>query len=252
MVDKIREFSCQYSNQIRKKHKSWHDGKLRYYSSSNRFVLYDENNKQIGSAFITNNRKLVGYLDPENFEKEEHHIFGSFLVVLLGELVCEQKPLPLPKLNGTTRDDSADPVIVKRENENEFVSKGVKKPGRVLKSNISPKNSSSLAISLLQPFKPPRVVDQEKLMNSQSSVVVKKETIADIEQKCSRRNFAPSKFASPSNHESGEDELANVRAASPIPSSLDPVVYMKESNGILKTGRLRKKTYTIRNVPITL
>jgi len=89
MISHVVEYSCQYSDQIRKKHKTWHDGKLKYYAANNRFMLYpEESNVLISSNFITNSRDVSTILDAEGFNTVEHKIF-SRAVVIITEMLCE-------------------------------------------------------------------------------------------------------------------------------------------------------------------
>ena len=89
MISHVIEYNCQYSDQIRKKHKTWHDGKLKYYQANNRFMLYPEDsNVLISSNFISNQREVSTILDTEGFNMVEHKIFNR-AVVIITDVVCE-------------------------------------------------------------------------------------------------------------------------------------------------------------------
>ncbi|SCU83274.1 LADA_0C10506g1_1 [Lachancea dasiensis] len=79
----VKEFYCQYTNQLHKKHKSWHDGKLKYYQSTHKFQLYTiDDGILLGSGLVTNARRVERILDGSRFNKEEHKIFSQFLVMI--------------------------------------------------------------------------------------------------------------------------------------------------------------------------
>ncbi|AAS51034.2 ACL194Cp [Eremothecium gossypii ATCC 10895] len=82
-VSHVVEYFCQYTDQLRKKHKVWHDGKLKYYTLTNKFQLYtEEGGTLLGSEFVTNSRQLAHILDERGFGAEEHHIFAAFLIII--------------------------------------------------------------------------------------------------------------------------------------------------------------------------
>lgn len=83
MISHVIEYNCQYSDQIRKKHKTWHDGKLKYYQANNRFMLYPEDsNVLISSNFISNQREISTILDTQGFNTIEHKIFSRAVVII--------------------------------------------------------------------------------------------------------------------------------------------------------------------------
>lgn len=88
MLSHVVEFSCQYSEQVRKKQKVWHDGKLKYYQINNRFLLYTEDDTLLSSIFVTSAKELNVYIDEENFGVVEHNIFGRYVVVI-EEIIAE-------------------------------------------------------------------------------------------------------------------------------------------------------------------
>ncbi|CAI4062732.1 hypothetical protein N7582_002205 [Saccharomyces uvarum] len=85
MLSHIVEYECQYTDQIYKKRKIWHDGKLKYFQINNRFMLYTEkDNILLTSEFKTSSKELKAILNPEGFDIEEHRIFSQFLVIISG------------------------------------------------------------------------------------------------------------------------------------------------------------------------
>lgn len=88
MLSHVVEFSCQYSDQVRKKQKVWHDGKLRHYQINNRFLLYTTDDVLLSSVFVTSSKELKIYTDEDNFGIVEHNIFGRF-VVIIEEIIGE-------------------------------------------------------------------------------------------------------------------------------------------------------------------
>lgn len=86
----VQEYCCQYTDQVRKKHKTWHDGKLKFYTENNRFILYsDPDSTLLSSAFVTNSKELESILDQGSFGSAEHRIFGRYIVIL-EDLISEQ------------------------------------------------------------------------------------------------------------------------------------------------------------------
>ncbi|CCE92431.1 Mte1p TDEL_0E01880 [Torulaspora delbrueckii] len=82
------EYSCQYSDQVRKKHKTWHDGSIKFIKSTKRLTLYslDQRKQSLSSTFMTNSRDLEKVLDPRGFDVEEHRVFGRYVVIISGIL----------------------------------------------------------------------------------------------------------------------------------------------------------------------
>lgn len=94
------EYSCQYSDQVRKKHKTWHDGELKFTKSSKRLALYSVEEKKkllLSSTMITNSRDLERILDPGRFNVEEHRVFGRYVVIVNG---TASKPSVEPQRTG--------------------------------------------------------------------------------------------------------------------------------------------------------
>ena len=83
MLCHIVEYECQYTDQLYKKRKIWHDGRLKYFQLNNRFMLYTEkDNVLLASEFKINSKELKAILNPEGFDIEEHRIFSQFLVII--------------------------------------------------------------------------------------------------------------------------------------------------------------------------
>lgn len=79
----VREYSCQYTDQIRKKHKTWQDGKLKYFSTNNKFTLYsDPDSTLLSSGYVTNSKELGIVLDPAGFGRTEHKVFGRYVIII--------------------------------------------------------------------------------------------------------------------------------------------------------------------------
>lgn len=108
MLSQVQEYTCQYTDQIKKKHKVWHDGNLRYIESNNKFILYSENSRtQLANKVVPNAKEANKYLDPDGFGDSEHRIFGSYLVIV-EELVKEyEKEVQIGTVTKHTRDNSS-------------------------------------------------------------------------------------------------------------------------------------------------
>lgn len=246
----IKEFTCQYSDQIRKKHKTWHDGKLKYSEFNNRFQLFTEDGVQLSSKLLTNSKQVADILNDESYGIEEHRIFGSYFVIIL-ELSSEY-----------IRDESksANSAIIKSEygNRNKTPIGSVKQSQHIeLNQKRASKTIASVSDTAKKPFKRPIILShsQSNLQNThikadpdrrltedtrlrqEASDKASAERITAISQECFRSSLNVSQTT----------ELNEVSAA-----SLDPVEYIRQTNSILKTGRLRQKNYVIRNSPIVL
>ncbi|CAB4252574.1 similar to Saccharomyces cerevisiae YGR042W Putative protein of unknown function [Maudiozyma barnettii] len=169
MISHVVEYSCQYSDQIRKKHKTWHDGKLKYYAANNRFMLYpEESNVLISSNFITNSRDVSTILDAEGFNTVEHKIF-SRAVVIITEMLCEydrevqiQKAKESPILHMQRKDEN---IRILQDNyrtskKDSFLQNGQKDLRKriLIKKDYIRSNETgniSLALKFNKPFKPP-------------------------------------------------------------------------------------------------
>lgn len=121
------EYTCQYSDQVRKKHKTWHDGKLKVVQPSKRLTLHSLSNKTLlSSTIMTSDRELERILDPGDFGTAEHHIFGRYVVI-----ICE------------------------KEGEQEE-TRAAEPPVRRILAKPTSSNDHPLALRMNKPFKPPR------------------------------------------------------------------------------------------------
>ena len=156
MLSQIREYSCQYTGQIRKKHKSWHDGKLRYYEANNRFQLFDEEGKQLSSQFITNKRYLADILNEEDFGNKEHRIFGSYIVIiseLINQFERDEANVGCPSVVKSEFPASKElPPTQEMAHCKEGGIKG--RNGKLINTIPSLKEPNNLALRSNKPFKP--------------------------------------------------------------------------------------------------
>lgn len=153
MIPRVIEYNCQYTDQIRKKNKAWHDGKLKYFHANTRFTLYSiDDSKLLCSAFITNAKELEGILDPAGFNLEEHRIFGRYIVVI-SDKICEYDGEVMSQDNTNTEHQTknAHPKDEIRQNHK------VVRPFKISNN----KGGDSLALKINKPFKPPRKICKE-------------------------------------------------------------------------------------------
>lgn len=158
MIPRVIEYNCQYTDQIRKKHKAWHDGKLKYFHVNSRFILYSiDDGKLLCSAFITNVRELENILDPVGFNLEEHRIFGRFIIVI-SDKICEYDGEVMSQANTNIERQSPktrNPQSETKMRENRQVVKNI--------INSNSNSGNSLALKMNRPFKPPRrICNQSK------------------------------------------------------------------------------------------
>ncbi|SCU90566.1 LANO_0D09208g1_1 [Lachancea nothofagi CBS 11611] len=153
-ISHVREYYCQYTNQLHKKQKSWHDGKLKYYQLNQKFQLYTiEGGVLLSSGFITNLQRLEYILDDSGFNKEEHKIFSQFLVII-DCLQCEYDR----DVSGLANDSST-AYNLKKYSEDGAGAVGVSKVSckvRTQKSKL-PSHHDSLALVFNKPFRRPRI-----------------------------------------------------------------------------------------------
>lgn len=163
MLSHVLEFNCQYSADVRKKHKIWHDGKLRYYQLNNKFTLHTLDNTTLSSKFVTNQRDVACYLDEENFDLLEHRIFGSFIVII-SDLIREyDKEIQNVKTNSSISLTSNTPTTHTKLPE---VKPQLPKKKPILKTELKPMEKkgngmsvSGLVLKFNKPFKPPKRLD---------------------------------------------------------------------------------------------
>ncbi|CEP63661.1 Mte1p LALA0_S08e07712g [Lachancea lanzarotensis] len=148
-ISHVREYYCQYTDQIHKKHKSWHDGTMKFYQLNHKFQLFSiDGGMLLGSTIITNSRRVEYILDANGFNKEEHKIFGQFLV-MIDRLQCEYDR----DISGKARKTSA----------SYNVKKYIEDVGHPENGNSNPSNTStpvvrhndSLALKFNKPFRRP-------------------------------------------------------------------------------------------------
>ena len=170
MISHVQEFICQYTNQVKKKHKVWHDGRLKFSVASKRFMLYNEDGDTVlSSNFITNEKELSNILDRSSFGTAEHKIFARY-VVIIQELVAEyDKDTRLHKMRETTKTGNVPHRPTKRR---KLISSSDEGSGEIVKvddgdtrkksSTVRTTGSHSLALKFGTPFKPPKVRLQPK------------------------------------------------------------------------------------------
>ena len=168
MISHVQEFICQYTNQVKKKHKVWQDGRLKFFVASKRFMLYNEDGDTLlSSNFITNEKELNNILDRLSFGTAEHKIFARY-VVIIQELVAEyDRDTRLHKMRETTKSANAlhrptkrRKLISSSSDEGGGAGEIVKVDGGDTKktsSTVRTTGSHSLALKFDVPFKPPRV-----------------------------------------------------------------------------------------------
>ncbi|AET40533.1 Mte1p Ecym_6142 [Eremothecium cymbalariae DBVPG len=173
-ISHVMEYHCQYTDQLRKKRKAWHDGKLKYFQLTNKFQLFTEGGILLCSEFVTNSRQLGNVLDQEGFGNVEHRIFGSY-VVIISDLEREYdneinlyRPHHQPKMQALGR------VMLnyKRTDSSISPSNAVanKEPSDQTSCNITtdtnttaPITRHTLSLQLNKPFKPPKLVGSPTL-----------------------------------------------------------------------------------------
>lgn len=189
----VQEYSCQYTDQVKKKHKTWQDGKLKYFSANNKFILYsDPDATMLSSGYITNSKDLRIVLDPAGFGHSEHKIFGRY-VVIIEDLVSEYckeetnvvqqnkvltvekrqyKPLtkPIANIPGPPNGFSASLLTLKCNKQ--YIKPKTLRKGKVLhdknkmKTQIAEPRAKEVAIEVTKSFSEPKEVMKPKIQNS--------------------------------------------------------------------------------------
>ncbi|CCK70146.1 Mte1p KNAG_0D04000 [Huiozyma naganishii CBS 8797] len=164
MISHIVEYQCQYSSQVMKKHKSWYDGRLKYFKANSRFMLYSEDNVQLGSAFVTSERQVQQFLDPAGFECQEHKIFGAFVVVIYEVLKEYDREIqhitardtraakPSANCNATGEAPRAKCAVRPTLKKRVLIDTSTEREGYT---------TTGLALKWNKPFKPPRMVPRD-------------------------------------------------------------------------------------------
>lgn len=161
VVSKVKEYYCQYTNQLWKKHKTWHDGKLKYFLLNNKFQLYTvEDNVLLSSEFVTNMHQLQHILDSTGFGAEEHKIFSQYIVVI-ESLHCQYER----DINGFIKDNKR--YFISKADERSHPSTTMV-PNRTITA-VPPEHSlsrtrfsNSLALQFNKPFQPPRRISKSR------------------------------------------------------------------------------------------
>ncbi|CAL9734128.1 hypothetical protein MOSE0_D05270 [Monosporozyma servazzii] len=218
MLSHVVEFSCQYSDQVRKKQKVWHDGKLKYFQINNKFMLYTEDNVMLSSSFVTNPKEITAYLDEEGFEITEHKIFGSFMVVI-NEIIAEYDreiqhiktttatSFNKFKISSSSVDNNVstsyiqhpDKMVLKKTTENISNSKNISSTNvnkslsdmsrlnqmspAIKSERYSAMVGSGLALKVNKPFKPPRMANKFSTVNKRPNIrnaQVKQESMVPV------------------------------------------------------------------------
>ena len=175
MLSHVIEYACQYTNQTRKKHKAWHDGRLKYFSLHNRFLLYTDNdNVMLASSFISNKRDLAKILNIEEFGREEHKIFAQFMVII-AEIISEyDKDVQISRVNNNTRIDTNTRVDAKdslRGNKVARTRKLIIDNDLNNDSSTNSLNGPSLTLKFNKPFRKPRIA---MYTNEANSLIINK------------------------------------------------------------------------------
>lgn len=183
MISHIIEFSCQYSNDVRKKHKIWHDGKLRYYQLNNKFTLHSLDNMLLSSKFVTNQRDINCYLDEENFDLLEHRIFGSYVVIISEQLKEYDKEIQHVKTNSNVITNTVESASNNKDSKNPNklpITKPTIPNNEKTAKNRNGMSVSGLVLKFNKPFKPPKRIEPHvkssiNRPNVRNSAVVKQQ-----------------------------------------------------------------------------
>ncbi|KAG0671120.1 hypothetical protein C6P41_000794 [Kluyveromyces marxianus] len=250
----IKEFNCQYTNQLRKKHKTWHDGRLKYYEENNRFQLFAEDGRHLSNKSITNSKQLADILNGSGFGNTEHRIFGSYFVIIT-ELTATHEVEAL---------NTSKPVFVKSEYAN-YIKEGEKKEQATSKHastvQIS-KKQMSVSSKVNKPFKPPAIKSRVKL-EQQTAAVMKKDLFTQLQggdsvslhnSPAEQKSKIKTQGLSQDSFRSSLNVSQTTQFNEPVPelNTLNPIEYICQTNSIIRTGRLRQRNYVIRNSHIVL
>lgn len=98
----MAEYECQYSDQVRKKHKSWHDGVLKY--KNGQISLHAEDGTKL-TTVRKSSKELERILDPGRFG-EEQHLAARYVVTIESSkeqqrpsLALKMQPFKTPTMN---------------------------------------------------------------------------------------------------------------------------------------------------------
>lgn len=147
VISHVIEYACQYTTHLKKKHKIWHDGKLKYFQLNNKIQLYTSEangNVLLCSEFVTNVKKLNNCINHNNFGLEGCQIFQNYLIVI-DEILCQYDR----ELHSVNKDSG---------NYNISISKYTYQLSPVA-NNSDTRHKFSLKVN--GPFKPPKMVKNE-------------------------------------------------------------------------------------------
>lgn len=168
MLSHVIEYACQYTDQIRKKNKVWHDGKLKYFQINNKFQLFtEEGNIMIGTEFITNKKEVADIINREGFNTTEHKIFRQYIVIISEaiqeydreiQITAKAKDMPQTRLNHSDTGNTLNKQVPRGNSSQQ----NLKVNSTVVRS--------SLALKINKPFKKPRMINTSEsiLTTSQS------------------------------------------------------------------------------------
>ncbi|GAV51982.1 hypothetical protein ZYGR_0AF04540 [Zygosaccharomyces rouxii] len=127
------EYECQYtSDQIRKKHKCWHDGRLKL-RDDGKVVLYADDGSKLSVK-----REIAKWLDPRRFN-QEFQFCSRFVVMITSQdekpsLALPMKPFKTPRTLPTNA--AARPVQPARPARRNRVVQQERAPPRKLRTRI--------------------------------------------------------------------------------------------------------------------
>ncbi|EJS43645.1 YGR042W [Saccharomyces arboricola H-6] len=264
MLSHIIEYECQYTDQLYKKRKIWHDGRLKYFQINNRFILYTEkDNVLLASEFKVNSKELKAILNPEGFGIEEHRVFSQFLVIISSIIdeydrdiqvtashvradppkpsVKKRQPIvpeSVPTLNhtATTRDiHSKTKVITSKDKQTE---------GSDAKVGF---NISKLTLKVNQPFKKPKRILNTNVINDLNRPSIRSKRIPETSKQLNVanngiNNMSTEGEATPNQHNIVPRQLEIIPKESKIPEVFEKKVVMEEVFKVdtKRVGRIRK------------
>ena len=153
----VKEFHCQYTDQISKKHKTWHDGRLKFFQLTKKFQLFTlDDNVLLASEFVSNLRHLECILSFSGFGKEEHRIFSQFLIII------ECLDREYDRNVGGLSNNAIQPYNVKTYSQTAPDATPSNANARLRHPNLgSSKHQDSLALQFNRPFRRPRMAPKD-------------------------------------------------------------------------------------------
>lgn len=167
----MKEYYCQYTEQVRKKRKAWHDGKLKYSTLNNRFTLYslEDGQKAVSSACVTSSKYVERFLSPSGFNADEHRIFNKFIVIITEMIGGKQEDAfqnEKDTLTEHTSHKALVPIGKNRETKNHFDS-----------------GKSLLSLKINKPFKPPTKLLSETQAVNRPSIRGQPKQMKEVEKR---------------------------------------------------------------------